>query len=50
MKTNLDVGVFKTPDETDILVAELKLKAMGIDIDSLTPKQIDYLEDWEEGT
>ena len=31
-------------------VAELKLKAMGIDIDNLTKKQIEYLEDWEEGT
>ena len=50
LENQLEVGVFKTPDETDILVAELKLKAMGIDIDSLTPKQIDYLEDWEEGT
>jgi adenosylhomocysteinase len=50
LENQLGVGVFKTPDETDILVAELKLKAMGINIDSLTPKQIDYLEDWEEGT
>ena len=43
-------GVYKTLDETDLSVAELKLNAMGIDIDNLTPKQIDYLEDWEEGT
>ncbi len=46
----LKVGVYKTPDETDLNVAELKLKAMGITIDHLTPKQVDYLEDWEEGT
>lgn len=50
LNNQLEVGVYKTPDETDLSVAELKLKAMGIDIDHLTPKQIIYLEDWEEGT
>jgi adenosylhomocysteinase len=50
LENKLDVGVYKTLDETDIHVAELKLKAMGIDIDNLTQKQIDYLENWEEGT
>ncbi len=46
----LDVGIYKTLDETDISVAELKLKAMGIDIDHLSNKQVEYLENWEEGT
>ena len=50
LNNKLDVGVYKTPDETDISVAELKLKAMGIEIDHLSHKQTDYLEDWEEGT
>jgi adenosylhomocysteinase len=50
LENKLEVGVYKTLDETDIHVAELKLKAMGIDIDNLTQKQSDYLEDWEEGT
>ncbi len=50
LENKLEVGVYKTLDETDIHVAELKLKAMGIDIDNLSQKQIDYLEDWEEGT
>jgi len=50
LNNKLDVGVYKTPDETDLNVAELKLKAMGIDIDNLSHKQADYLEDWEEGT
>jgi len=50
LNNKLDVGVYKTPDETDLSVAELKLKAMGIDIDNLSHKQADYLEDWEEGT
>ncbi len=46
----LKVGIYKTLDETDISVAELKLKAMGIDIDHLSPEQVKYLENWEEGT
>ncbi len=50
LNNKLDVGVYKTPDETDLNVAELKLKAMRIDIDHLSQKQTDYLEDWEEGT
>jgi S-inosyl-L-homocysteine hydrolase len=50
LNNKLNVGVYKTPDETDLNVAELKLKAMGITIDHLTQKQVDYLEDWEEGT
>src|SRR5664280_500999 len=50
LNSQLEVGVYKTQDETDLHVAELKLKAMGIGIDHLTNKQIDYLENWEEGT
>jgi len=34
-------------DET---VAELKLKAMNIKIDELTPEQKKYLATWEMGT
>ena len=50
LNNKLEVGVYKTPDETDLNVAELKLKAMGINIDNLSTKQTNYLEDWEEGT
>ncbi|MDD3985121.1 MAG: adenosylhomocysteinase [Methanobacterium sp.] len=50
LNNKLEVGVYKTSDETDNYVAKLKLKAMGINIDSLTPKQVAYLENWEEGT
>ncbi len=50
LENNLEVGVYKTLDETDKDVAELKLNAMKIDIDSLTEKQVDYLKNWEEGT
>lgn len=50
LDNELDVGVYKTPDKTDRYVAELKLKAMDIEIDDLTSQQKDYLEGWEHGT
>lgn len=50
LNSHLKPGVFKTPDETDQYVAELKLKALNIDIDTLNPRQKEYLEGWEEGT
>ena len=45
-----DPGVYRAPDEIDLMVARMKLDAMGIDIDELTEKQRLYLENWEEGT
>ena len=36
--------------EIDREVARLKLKAMGIAIDALTPEQEQYLASWESGT
>jgi adenosylhomocysteinase len=50
LENKLEVGVYKTLDETDIGVAELKLNAMGIGIDSLTERQQEYLKNWDEGT
>jgi adenosylhomocysteinase len=44
------VGVYKTPDEMDLKVARLKLASMGIKIDELTDRQVEYMEGWEEGT
>ncbi|TDQ68194.1 adenosylhomocysteinase [Methanimicrococcus blatticola] len=43
-------GVHKVPEEIDNYVALLKLKSMGIEIDTLTEKQRNYMDDWEEGT
>ena len=37
---------YNTHDE----VARLKLAAMGVDIDVLTPEQEHYLNSWELGT
>ena len=42
--------VYTVPKEIDEKVAELKLKAMGINIDKLTPEQQKYLSTWEMGT
>lgn len=50
LDNDLAVGVYKTLDETDRYVAELKLKAMGIEIDKLTSQQEEYMEGWEHGT
>jgi len=50
LENKLKNDVYMVPEEIDRNVAELKLNAMNIEIDSLTRKQINYLENWEEGT
>jgi len=42
--------VYTVPKDIDETVAELKLKAMGIKIDELTPEQKNYLATWKMGT
>ncbi|HSX09679.1 MAG TPA: adenosylhomocysteinase [Candidatus Saccharimonadales bacterium] len=42
--------VYVLPRELDLQVAAIKLKAMGISIDKLTPEQKKYLASWDEGT
>jgi len=42
--------VHRLPDSADILIATLKLKAMGIRLDVLTGAQDTYLHSWQEGT
>ena len=42
--------VYPVPDEIDAEIARLKLEAMEIKIDVLTPEQIKYLSSWQEGT
>jgi adenosylhomocysteinase len=46
----LDVGVYPVPADLDAEVARLKLRAMGVEIDELTPEQEEYLRSWEQGT
>lgn len=42
--------VYSVPEEIDSLVAQLKLKSLGIKIDKLTKEQKKYLSSWQEGT
>ena len=46
----LEPKVYSVPEEIDKQVARLKLRALDVDIDSLTPEQKEYLTSWEEGT
>jgi adenosylhomocysteinase len=46
----LATKVYVVPKEIDEKIAELKLQAMGIKIDKLTPEQEKYLSTWEMGT
>jgi adenosylhomocysteinase len=48
--TTLERKVYDVPADIDAEVARLKLHAMGIQIDTLTPEQEHYLSSWEEGT
>ena len=42
--------VYAVPEEIDLRIARLKLEAMQVEIDVLTPEQIAYLNSWQEGT
>lgn len=42
--------VYSVPDKIDTHISRLKLKSMGISIDTLTPEQKKYLKSWEMGT
>ncbi|MGE5237402.1 MAG: adenosylhomocysteinase [Chloroflexota bacterium] len=46
----LEKKVYKVPEQIDKEIARLKLRAMGIKIDTLTPEQKKYLRSWEMGT
>ncbi len=46
----LQPRVYTLPAELDKEIARLKLHAMGIRIDTLTPEQDKYLNSWESGT
>jgi adenosylhomocysteinase len=46
----LEKRVYPVPKEIDKEIARLKLKAMGVAIDTLTPEQEKYLSSWEMGT
>lgn len=49
-KGKLAPGLHSVPAEIDNEIARLKLTAMGIEIDSLTEEQIEYINSWTSGT
>lgn len=49
-KGKLENRVYVIPENIDRRIAETKLAALGVKIDTLTPTQAKYLESWEEGT
>jgi adenosylhomocysteinase len=46
----LEAKVYEVPTEIDENVAKLKLKSLGVSIDTLTREQAKYLASWSEGT
>ncbi len=49
-KGKLQPKVYVLPQEKDDEIARLQLKAMNIEIDTLTEEQKDYLKNWKDGT
>jgi adenosylhomocysteinase len=49
-KGKLKPQVYTLPSDIDVYISSLQLKAMGIEIDKLTPEQKKYLGSWESGT
>ena len=49
-KGELPPGVHMLPKEVDTEIASLKLKALGVAIDTLTAEQLEYISSWETGT
>ena len=49
-KGKLEIKVYTISPFMDEEIARLKLEAMGVSIDKLTPEQKKYLTSWQEGT
>ena len=49
-KGKLAPGVHLLPKEVDNEIASLKLRALGMSIDTLTAEQVEYIASWETGT
>ncbi len=47
-KLTAEPGIYPVPAETDRAVMESKLSALGIEIDTMTPEQIEYMKSWQE--
>ncbi|HEX6490150.1 MAG TPA: adenosylhomocysteinase [Gaiellaceae bacterium] len=47
---SLERKVYPVPAEIDAEIARLKLETMGVEIDTLSEEQANYLASWDEGT
>jgi adenosylhomocysteinase len=47
---DLENKVYPVPENIDREIARLKLRSMGIAIDTLTAEQEKYMASWQEGT
>ncbi|MFW5928804.1 MAG: adenosylhomocysteinase [Halobacteriota archaeon] len=50
VEEGVERGVHEVPDEVDRSVAEIKLDALGVEIDEMTPEQEEYCDEWRHGT
>jgi adenosylhomocysteinase len=48
--STLEKRVYAVPEDLDKQIAKMKLEAMSVKIDRLTPEQEHYLASWNEGT
>lgn len=46
-KGKLENKLYTLPQEVDVEIAKIKLQSMGIEIDTLTPEQEQYLKSWD---
>lgn len=49
-KGKLEAKVQRVPYELDKEIAKIKLDALKVNIDTLTPEQVKYINSWQEGT
>lgn len=49
-KGQLDNKLQKLSNEIDLEIAKLKLEAMGVEIDQLSPMMLEYMNSWQFGT
>jgi adenosylhomocysteinase len=49
-KGKLGADIHLLPEEVDTEIAQLKLNAMKVSIDELTPEMVEYMNSWQSGT
>ena len=50
LEGDFGAGVHEVPDDIDRRVAEIKLDALGVEIDELSDEQREYMSSWQHGT